>query len=121
MLNEIGERSAKFTPLRLARWTVLRNASCARCVWMFALALFVFTVFASRAVALPLLSINNVSVNEGKAGIVTADFAVTLSSPSTEIVTVTYATADGTATAASGDYQQILSSVITFAPEELSR
>src|SRR5262249_42748757 len=44
-----------------------------------------------------------------------AIFTVYLSGPSNQTVTVNYATADGTATAASGDYQAA-SGTLTFAP-----
>ena len=49
------------------------------------------------------LSINDVSVNEGNTGTVNANFTVTLSATSGQVVTVNYATANGTATAGS-DY-----------------
>jgi hypothetical protein len=52
----------------------------------------------------PSLSINDVSVSEGNLGPNEASFLVTLSAPSTEVVRVDYATANGTATAGSGDY-----------------
>jgi hypothetical protein len=50
------------------------------------------------------LRIRDASVTEGNTGTRTASFSVTLSAPSTQPVTVQYATADGTATAGS-DYQ----------------
>src|SRR5262249_6648368 len=49
--------------------------------------------------------INNVSVVEGNSGTASAVFTVSLPTASAQTVTVAYATADGTATAASGDYQ----------------
>jgi hypothetical protein len=52
----------------------------------------------------PSLSISDASALEHSDGSTFALFAVTLSAPSTQPVTVAYATADGTATAASGDY-----------------
>ena len=51
----------------------------------------------------PTLSIGDVSVTEGNSGTITATFPVTLSAAATSAVTVTYATANGTATAGS-DY-----------------
>lgn len=51
----------------------------------------------------PSLTINNVTVTEGNSGTVTASFTVTLSPSSSQTVTVSYATANGTATAGS-DY-----------------
>ena len=61
--------------------------------------------------AIPAISINDVTVNEG-AG--TATFTVTLSNPSASTVTVNYATSGGTATAGV-DYGQA-SGTLTFAP-----
>jgi uncharacterized protein (TIGR03437 family) len=53
----------------------------------------------------PLLSINEVSLNEGNRGITTFSFNVTLSAPApTGGVTFDIATADGSATAANNDY-----------------
>ena len=59
------------------------------------------------------------SVTEGNTGTVAATFAVTLSAASTQTVTVTYATSNGTATAGS-DYQA-KSGTLTFAPGETSK
>jgi Calx-beta domain-containing protein len=54
----------------------------------------------------PALSVRGLSVAEGKPGTTTpATFVVALSAPSKGVVTVQYATRDGTALAASGDYQ----------------
>ena len=62
-------------------------------------------VNAAAAVAPPSTSItiDDVTVTEGDGGTVDAVFTVTLSEPSTDTVTVQFATADGTATAGS-DY-----------------
>ena len=49
--------------------------------------------------AQPTLSINDVTVTEGNAGIVNANFTVTLARASGQTVSVDYATADGTAIA----------------------
>src|SRR5262249_5550209 len=51
----------------------------------------------------PSLSINDITVTEGNAGVVAATFTVRLSVASTEPVMVNFATADGTA--AGSDYQ----------------
>ncbi|MCC4605685.1 putative Ig domain-containing protein [Xanthomonas campestris pv. parthenii] len=64
--------------------------------------------------ALPSLSIDDVSVNEGNSGTTTATFTVSLSQASGQTVTVNYATSDGTATAGS-DYVA-RSGTLTFAP-----
>ncbi|MEQ1856709.1 MAG: Calx-beta domain-containing protein [Longimicrobiales bacterium] len=61
------------------------------------------------------LSINDVSVTETDAGTVNAGFTVTMSVPSTQTVTVQYATANGTA-AAPGDYTAIGLTTLTFNP-----
>jgi hypothetical protein len=52
----------------------------------------------------PSITINNVSVNEGNGGSTPAQFTLALSSPSGKLVSLNYATADGTATAGQ-DYQ----------------
>ena len=67
----------------------------------------------------PSLSVGDVSVSEGDGGAVSATFNVTLSSPSGRAVTVSYATADGTATAGA-DYAAA-SGVLTFAPGQMSK
>jgi subtilisin family serine protease len=63
----------------------------------------------------PSLSIDDVSVVEGNAGPTTATFTVTLSPASSRTVSVSYATADGTATTADGDYVAT-SGTLTFDP-----
>ncbi len=63
----------------------------------------------------PTLSINDVSVAEGNTGTATLGFTVTLSAASGQTVTVGYATANGTATIADGDYLAA-SGTLTFAP-----
>jgi hypothetical protein len=65
-------------------------------------------------VVLPTLSIGNVSANEGNSGTTPFTFAVTLSAPSASTVTVSFATADGTAIAGS-DYTAT-SGTLTFNP-----
>jgi hypothetical protein len=68
---------------------------------------------------LPGLSISDASVTEGNSGTVSASFTITLAATYGLPVTVTYATADGTATSADGDYQPVSRSV-TIAPGETS-
>lgn len=60
----------------------------------------------------PAIAINDVTVNEGDAGTVTASFNVTLSAASGQPVAVSYATAD--ATAAAGTDYAAASGVLTF-------
>jgi len=69
---------------------------------------------------LPTLSIDDVTQDEGNAGTTTYDFTVTLDAPSGRTVTVDWATADGTATAGSGDYVAASGS-LTFLPGETSK
>ena len=70
--------------------------------------------------AAPTLAINNVTVTEGNSGTVNAAFTVRLSSPSTQTVTVKYATANGTATAPA-DYTAIALTTLTFSPGQTSK
>jgi hypothetical protein len=67
----------------------------------------------------PSLSINDVSLLEGNSGTTPATFTVTLSTPSGQVVTVKYATGDGTAVAP-GDYTAG-SGTVTFAPGEVTQ
>ncbi|HNE56424.1 MAG TPA: Calx-beta domain-containing protein [Leptospiraceae bacterium] len=69
---------------------------------------------------IPSLSINNVSVTEGNAGTVNADFTVTLSAASGRSVTVDYSTSNGTASAGS-DYTAIPTTTLTFNPGETTK
>ena len=66
------------------------------------------------APGLPSLALGNVSLMEGHSGTTLATFTATLSAASAQIVTVNYATANGTATAGS-DYIAA-SGTLTFAP-----
>ncbi|MDB9467245.1 Calx-beta domain-containing protein, partial [Dolichospermum circinale CS-539/09] len=68
----------------------------------------------------PSISINDVSVTEGNSGTTNATFTLTLSHPSSQPITVNYATADGTATTADLDYNAATFTV-TFAPGETSK
>ncbi|HEV2814905.1 MAG TPA: Calx-beta domain-containing protein [Solirubrobacteraceae bacterium] len=65
----------------------------------------------------PSISISNVNVAEGDSGTRNATFNVTLSSPTSQTVTVAYATANGTATAGT-DYTTT-NGTLTFSPGEL--
>lgn len=67
----------------------------------------------------PSITINDVAVREGSSGAVTADFTVQLSSPSSQVVTVDYATADGTAIAGTDYVMQ--AGTVSFAAGETSR
>ena len=69
--------------------------------------------------ALPTIAIHDAAVTEGDAGTINAVFNVTLSTVSGQVVTVDFATADDTATAAS-DYRSV-SSTLTFNPGETNK
>ena len=64
----------------------------------------------------PALSIDNVSPNEGDL----AHFTISLSQPAASPVTVTYATANGTAVAP-GDYTVASATVLTFTPGQTTK
>jgi hypothetical protein len=68
----------------------------------------------------PSLSINDATVTEGNMGTVTANFTVSLSAAYTQPVTVQYATVDGSATAAGGDYVAT-SGTLTFGVGDVSK
>jgi hypothetical protein len=63
----------------------------------------------------PFITIQDATVTEGNTGTASANFTVTLSSNPTEPVTVSYTTADGSATTADGDYQS-RAGTLTFNP-----
>ena len=71
------------------------------------------------AATLPALSVGDVSMREGDSGTAELMFIVTLDKAATGLVTVNYATADGTATAGS-DYAA-LTGTLTFAAGETSK
>src|SRR5438093_2720098 len=68
----------------------------------------------------PSLAINDVTVNEGDSGVTSAIFTVTLSAASTQTVTVNFASADGSAKAATRDYGAV-SGTLTFAPGQTTQ
>jgi uncharacterized repeat protein (TIGR01451 family) len=70
--------------------------------------------------SLPSISIQDVSLLEGNSGTTNAVFPVSLSAPSGQTVSVTYATTDGSAVAPS-DYIALPSSTLTFAPGETNK
>jgi hypothetical protein len=69
----------------------------------------------------PAISISDATATEGNSGTTVLTFTVSLSSASSQTVTVNYATADNTATVADNDYTAIPSTVLTFAPLEISK
>src|SRR5205807_2421291 len=68
----------------------------------------------------PGITINDVSVIEGNSGTTNAVFTVSLSNPSSQTITVNYATANITATLADNDYQSA-SGTLTFAPGQTTQ
>lgn len=72
-----------------------------------------------KALPKPAVSVADASVAEGNSGATTLSFPVSLSAASKLPVTVSYATAGGTA-AAGSDYQSA-SGTLTFAPGEVSK
>jgi hypothetical protein len=68
----------------------------------------------------PFLYITDVARFEGRSGTTRFVFAVELSVPSSETVTVAFATADGSATLADGDYLA-RSGIVSFAPGQTRR
>jgi PKD repeat protein len=65
-------------------------------------------------------ALSDVNINEGNSGTGTAAFTVTLTNASDRLITVSYATADGSATTAGNDYLAA-SGTLTFAPGQTSR
>jgi subtilisin-like proprotein convertase family protein len=76
------------------------------------------TTEPGQVTSLPTLSINNVTQSEGNSGWTAFTFTVSLSAPSTQMITVDFATSNGTASSGGGgnsDYQA-QSGTLTFAP-----
>ena len=79
------------------------------------------TILGSGATpSLPGISVSDVTMMEGNAGVTNAQFRVSLSSASSTVVSVTYATGDGTATASDNDYTPT-SGVVSFTPGETQK
>ena len=80
-----------------------------------------FDVYVKELLVVPApgLSIDDVTVTEGDSGTSVATFTISLSSPATNAVTVTFGTRDGTATA--GDDYTAASGTVSFAPGESHR
>jgi hypothetical protein len=78
------------------------------------------TAFIANPNHAPTLSVNNVAVYAPLTGTATSNFTVSLSSASTQTVTVHYATSDDSATVVGGDYTSA-SGTLTFAPGTVSK
>ncbi|QQR74581.1 MAG: hypothetical protein IPJ17_03040 [Holophagales bacterium] len=70
--------------------------------------------------AAPTLSVSNCTVTEGNAGTVNCAFSVSLSASSAQTITVSRATANGTAVAP-GDYTALAAATLTFNPGETAK
>ena len=70
--------------------------------------------------AMPTISIDDVTMNEGNSGTTAFNFTVSLSNPAQGTITVDYQTQDNSATAPS-DYAMITTSTLTFNPDETSK
>lgn len=81
---------------------------------------FSTTIIGNGQAPPPWVSVAAGSVLEGNAGTSSMWFTVSLSAPAAVPVTVSYSTADGTATLANQDYVAA-SGVVTFAPGETSK
>jgi hypothetical protein len=68
----------------------------------------------------PALTINNASIAEGRTGVRFIVFTVSLSAASDRVISVNFATANGTATTANNDYVAS-SGTLTFAPGETTK
>jgi hypothetical protein len=77
------------------------------------------TLVTDDSLVLPLMRISGATVTEGNSGTINANFTVTLNRPSTQAVTIHYATSNGTATAG-GDYTAT-SGTLTFTPGQTSK
>ena len=71
--------------------------------------------------AAPSLSVNDVTVTEGDSGTTNATFSVTLSQASGKTVTVSAASADGSATVPGNDYTATGSVPLSFAPGQTTQ
>lgn len=69
-----------------------------------------------ETIPLPVISIGDATVTEGNTGTVAASFPVTLSFAVSQVVPVNFSTADGTATAAGGDFAAVAGGVFNIAP-----
>ncbi len=78
------------------------------------------TIINDDGLALPGISINNVTLAEGNSGTTNANFTVQLTATSASTITVNYATADNSATTANNDYVA-KSGTVTFTPGQTSQ
>jgi hypothetical protein len=79
-----------------------------------------YIIFGNASGFIPAISVSDVTVVEPVSGSATASFRVTLSSATTEAVTVQYATSDGTAISGA-DFTAADVAMLTFAPGETTK
>lgn len=117
--NDAANRTALSTSIAVAvpvgeeiwlRWVDINHSGSDH-----ALAIDDIAVTAEGGPPLPVLSINDVSMNEGDAGGITFSFTASLDVPApTGGVSFNTATADGTATLADADYDQLVATVFNI-------
>ncbi|MBW4540517.1 MAG: DUF4347 domain-containing protein [Myxacorys chilensis ATA2-1-KO14] len=71
--------------------------------------------------AAPTISILDASIDEGNSGQTALKFKVNLSNASSDPITVSYSTSDGSAKTGDNDYASVSNASITFAPGETSK
>jgi uncharacterized delta-60 repeat protein len=81
---------------------------------------FALARYTSTGTTLPTISINDVRAFEGNAGRTVFTFTVSLSTASSQTITVSRETADGTATAP-GDYAALAPATLTFSPGQTTK
>ena len=81
---------------------------------------FSICAFDETVAVIPTISINDLRINEGNSGTKQFDFTVSLSSPSTNSVTINYRTQDVSATSPS-DYVAVANTMLTFNPGETAK
>jgi uncharacterized delta-60 repeat protein len=81
---------------------------------------FALARYTATGTTLPTISINDIMKLEGNAGLTAFTFTVSLSSPSSQTITVSRQTANGTASAPA-DYTTLNSATITFPPGQTTK
>ncbi len=69
----------------------------------------------------PSVSVNDVTVTEGNSGTISATFTMSLSAAATTPASLSFSTADGTATVANNDYVAITNQTVNFAVGETTQ
>jgi uncharacterized delta-60 repeat protein len=82
---------------------------------------FALARYLSDGATQPQISVNDVARLEGNAGLTSFEFTVSLSNPSSQTITVSRQTQNGTATTADSDYTALSAATITFNPNETQK